>query len=91
MRHRYQQAVSVPLQVVRLRVDVSLARRRLRSRHAGDPAALNWHLHRAAELHDILQSVAAEDFVVDADDLTIEQAATAMIVRAGWGAATSSP
>lgn len=83
-RHRYKDAVAIPLHVARLRVDLSLARRRLRRRHAGHAAALEWHLHRVQELHTILEVAGADDFVIDTDVLTVEQIARALLVGAGW-------
>ena len=90
MRDRYRHAVDVSLQVARLRIDLSLVQRRLRNRHAGQQTALDWHLDRSEELHLILESVALEDFVVDVDELSIEQTAAALVRGAGWET-TSQP
>lgn len=89
VRPRYRQAVGVPLHVARLRVGLPLARQRLHRRHAGPTADLGWHLHRAGELHDILEAAAAEDFIVDTDELNIEETAAALIVGAGWDTTAS--
>lgn len=89
LRDRYRDAVGVPLHVARLRLDVAVARQRLRYRHADHRATLDWHLHRAGELHDILQVARAEDFVIDTDGLTVEQTAEALSAGAGWD--TMSP
>jgi adenylylsulfate kinase len=45
---------------------------------------LQWHLDRTGELDTILDAAALEDFTVDASDLSIPQAAAAVIRAAGW-------
>lgn len=89
MRRRYSEAVGLPLCVARLRIDVSLVHQRLIRRHADDPAALGWHLHRSGELHDVLQSAGGEDYIIDTDRLTVEQTAAALISAVGWNAYSS--
>jgi adenylylsulfate kinase len=83
-RDHHQDAVGVPLTVCRLRVDLSVVRARLVRRHEGAAAVLQWHLDRSGELDTILDAAAVEDFTVDASDLTIPQAAAAVIRAAGW-------
>jgi adenylylsulfate kinase len=83
-RSGYRDAVGVPLRVARLRADLSLVRARLRRRHHDRPAELNWHLDRCEQLHTILETASAEDFVVDTTDLTPIQVAAALLDGAGW-------
>ena len=58
---RYERAVQARVRVVRLRADPSLLQRRLRARHALDPAGLSWHLTRAGELDAILDAARVDD------------------------------
>jgi hypothetical protein len=87
-RDGHQNALGVPLVVCRLRVDLSVVRARLTLRHEDAAAVLRWHLDRSAELEAILDAAAVEDFTVDANDLSIPQAAAAVIRAAGWESAT---
>ncbi len=84
VRPAYAHAVGVPLVVCRLQVDLAVVRRRLRRRHEGQPVDLAWHLHRSGELDAILRSVNAEDFTIDATDLTPLETVTAVVRAAGW-------
>jgi hypothetical protein len=61
-----------------------VVRARLTLRHEDAAAVLRWHLDRSAELEAILDAAAVEDFTVDANDLSIPQAAAAVIRAAGW-------
>ncbi|NJP66298.1 AAA family ATPase [Streptomyces spiramenti] len=74
-RTRHEEAVGVPMTVVRLRVAPETAAARLRHRHAADPAALAWHLDRCGELHAILDRAGVDDHVVSADASPRETAA----------------
>ncbi|WP_250036302.1 adenylyl-sulfate kinase [Paractinoplanes maris] len=81
-RHAYEDALGRPLSVCRLRVALPAVHDRLRRRHAGEPAALAWHLGRSGELERILAAAAVEDTVVDVTTETVPQVA-ALVVR-GW-------
>lgn len=78
-RRRYEQAVPVPLRVVRLDVDLTVVRSRLARRHADDPAGLRWHLDRAGELDAILRAARVEDATVPASAGTLDQVAAAVL------------
>ncbi|MEV0844746.1 hypothetical protein AB0J21_02455 [Streptomyces sp. NPDC049954] len=82
-RERYARAVGVPLSVCRLRVALPLVRDRLARRHAGEPAALDWHLDRCGELDAILERAGVEDFGVDVGPLTVAEVASAVLDA--WG------
>lgn len=90
-RDRHQDALGMPLSVCRLHVDLPLVRARLAFRHQGEGAVLDWHLNRAGELDAILEAARVEDFTVDASDLSIAQAAAAVIRTAGWAGNLRSP
>jgi hypothetical protein len=83
-RERYRQAVGVRLHVARLVVDLPVVHQRLRARHAGRTAELDWHLQRSGELHDVLQAAGAEDFTLRADTLSPQQTAAALVAAADW-------
>lgn len=83
-RGRYQKAVHVPLKVARLRADLHLIDARLRRRHEGQDASLEWHLTRAAELDRILESSRCEDFLVESSGLDPRRTAIALLGGAGW-------
>lgn len=87
-RDRHQDALGVPLSVCRLQVDLPLVRARLAQRHEGG-AVLQWHLDRSGELDAILGAARVEDFTVDASDLSVPQAAAA-VIRA-WGNPVDRP
>lgn len=78
-RDHHQDALGVPLSVCRLCVDLPVVRARLARRHDGEAAALQWHLDRSGELDAILEAARVEDFIVEASDLSIPQAAAAVI------------
>jgi hypothetical protein len=84
VRPAYVHAVGVTWVVCRLQVDLAVVRRRLGHRHEGQPVDLAWRLLRSGELDAILRSVHAEDFTIDATDLTPFQTATAAVRAAGW-------
>ena len=52
-------------------------------------AVLQWHLDRSGELDAILGAARVEDFTVDASDLSVPQAAAA-VIRA-WGDPVDRP
>lgn len=83
-RTRHEQALGVPLTVVRLRVDLGVVRARLARRHDEDPAGLRWHLDRSGELDAILATAAVEDHAVDATDAAVPDVARAVLQAAGW-------
>jgi adenylylsulfate kinase len=84
-RAAYADAVGAPLTVCRLRLAVPAVRDRLDARHAGYPAVLAWHRHRAGELHGILEDARVEDAVVDVEGLAPAAVAAAVLRAAGWG------
>ncbi|MCW1806613.1 adenylyl-sulfate kinase [Brachybacterium squillarum] len=63
-RDAYEQAMGLPLTVVRIRTPRELVRERLRERHARDPEGLAWHRDRFDELTAILDAAAVEDVSV---------------------------
>lgn len=83
-RALYEEAVGVPLTVVRLRVDLAVIRGRLVDRHRGQHAALAWHLSRCGELNEILDQVGVEDVVFDVGAHDVSQVAAALIRTIGW-------
>ncbi|GIG34901.1 zeta toxin family protein [Cellulomonas pakistanensis] len=85
-RAAYAAAVGVPLVVCRLRLAVPAVRDRLNARHAGYPSVLEWHRHRAGELHDILERARVEDHVVDVAGLAPAAVAAAVLRAVGWDA-----
>lgn len=80
-RARLQDAVGVPLTVVRLVAGPVEVRRRLLGRYPDpdDAASLRWHLARAGELDAVLDAVALHDHVVEVDDLSPRQVAQQVI------------
>jgi hypothetical protein len=67
----------------RLSTTQLLRERRLRERMPPGPS-LDWHLHRTAELEEILQRRALEDFVVDNGERTVRDVAHEVLMRARW-------
>lgn len=90
-RDLHQDALGMSLSVCRLRVDLPVIRARLAQRHDGEGAVLQRHLDRAGELDAILETAGAENFTVDATDLSIPQAAAAVIRAAGCAGNLRSP
>jgi hypothetical protein len=91
-RDRHQDALSVPLAMCRLRVDLPLViRARLAQRHEGEGEVLQWHLARSGELDTILEAAAIEDFTVDATDLSIASTAKTVLSTVGWQGPFPSP
>ncbi|GIH18657.1 hypothetical protein Raf01_68290 [Rugosimonospora africana] len=83
-RDAYQDAVTVPLTVCRLRVDLSTIRQRLIRRHENDDDGLRWHLNRSGELDRILEQARVEDVVVDATTTSIRETAEAVMAAIRW-------
>jgi len=83
-RARYREAVGVELCVCRLRADLTKLHQRLRTRHAGADAELQWHLDRVGQLDQILDSAKLDDFEITSDGRTLTDVAGAVLVRAGW-------
>jgi adenylylsulfate kinase len=83
-RARYREAVGVELCVCRLRADLAELHRRLRIRHAGADAQMQWHLDRAGQLDQILDRSKVDDFEIISDGRTPTDVATAVLARAGW-------
>jgi adenylylsulfate kinase len=83
-RARYREAVGVELCVCRLRADLTELHRRLRIRHAGADAEMQWHLNRAGELDQILDRSKVDDFEITSDGRPLADVAAAVLTRAGW-------
>ena len=86
-RRRLEDALGVPVVLVRLRADPARLQERLRSRHADDVdggVSLAWHLERCGELHAVLESAAVDDAVVDVDGLDRLAVARAVLTATGW-------
>jgi adenylylsulfate kinase len=83
-RERYQDALGVPLQVVRLRASAAVVDPRLRGRHVDDPDGLAWHLHRRGELDAVLDAAEIADAQVWVDGLARRAVADAVLGAAGW-------
>lgn len=63
---RYRRALGgMPLTICRLTAPPAELRTRLVTRHEGDPKGLKWHVHRSAELNDILEEHTLEHFAVE--------------------------
>ena len=60
----YQRVLGEDLWLCRLTVDAAEGIERLRRRHV-DEGELEWHLHRAGELHSILEASGLDDTVLD--------------------------
>lgn len=63
-RARFEEAMGVPLRVVRLAAPDDVVRERIRRRHADDPGGRDWHLARYDELTAILDAAQVEDVQV---------------------------
>jgi adenylylsulfate kinase len=76
-RARVEDAVGVPLTVVRLVASPDEVRRRLLGRYPDrdDAASLRWHLDRAGELDAVLDDGQVHDHLVPVDGLSPRQAA----------------
>ncbi|MEV7598658.1 hypothetical protein AB0O91_14875 [Kitasatospora sp. NPDC089797] len=93
-RDAYQEALGMPLRVCRLTADLPAVHARLRARHEADhdTASLPWHLHRADELHTVLESAGISDLTVDTTHLAPDQVAHAVLTAAHWpGTAPDHP
>jgi adenylylsulfate kinase len=58
-------------------------KRRIANRMPEGPSR-DWHLHRTAELHEILERAAIEDFTVENGDRPVREVALEVLERAGW-------
>ena len=82
---RYRTALAgARLLLVRLVVDLDLAAERLRARHAHEPEALAWHLHRVGELTAVLDAAPFEDARLDTTGRAPEDVAGEVLRLAGW-------
>ena len=61
---------------------------RLRHRHAGDAATLQWHLARVGELNTILRGADIDDLVLDSSDTSPGDLARDVRRAAGWDSST---
>ena len=81
---RYRAAIpGADLTIVRVVAPQSLREDRLRGRMAPG-SSLDWHLHRTAELEEILAAASYEDFVVENGERPIRDVAMEVLTRAGW-------
>ncbi len=83
-RSRLATALRVPLTVVRLRVSEPDLRRRLETRHATDPDARAWHLHRSGELDALLDAARVADHELEVGDRTPADLATDVLATVDW-------
>jgi len=86
-RARLEEALGLPVVLVRLRADPARLQERLCGRHAHDGdggASLAWHLERCGELHAVLEGAGADDAVVDVEGLDRLAVARAVLTAAGW-------
>jgi chloramphenicol 3-O-phosphotransferase len=72
------------LLLCRLLVAADVAAVRLERRHADEPGARAWHLHRTDELAAILDAAPFEDIRVDTTDQTPAEVALEVARLAGW-------
>lgn len=68
--------------VVRLRASLSTIQGRLRGRETG--ASLEWHLHRAAELTEIMERNQVGDLLIETDGKPVSAIAREALARLGW-------
>ena len=83
-RARFREAIGVELCVCRLRADLTELHRRLRIRHAGADADMQWHLNRAGQLDQILDTSKVDDFEIISAGRTLPDVAASVLTRAGW-------
>lgn len=82
---RYREALGgARLLLCRLTVDLDVAAGRLGQRHAQEPDALAWHLHRAGELTGVLDATPFEDVRIDTTGRSPHDVAAAVQRAAGW-------
>ena len=82
---RYREAMAgARLLLCRLTVDLDHAAVRLRARHADEPEALAWHLHRVGELTAVLDAAPFEDARLDPTGRAPEDVAREVLRLAGW-------
>ncbi len=80
---RYREAVpGAAIQVVRLRATLGTLDGRVRRRETG--AALDWSLHRTAELAAQMERDQLEDLAVDTDGRPASEIAREVLDRCGW-------
>ena len=72
------------LLIVRLRGDRNVLADRIRFRHAGDDAAMTWHLHRLGELDGILDDAGIDGPVFDSSTTVPTELARLIAAAAGW-------
>jgi hypothetical protein len=82
-RRRYQEALGMPLTVVRLQVDLEDLRQRLIARHSPG-GVLDWHLHRSGELHTILTDAAVDDVIIGVGHDDPARVAARVLDAIGW-------
>ncbi|MFF5263839.1 hypothetical protein ACFY4C_33350 [Actinomadura viridis] len=83
-RRRCADALSIPLDVCRLHVDLPVIHQRLTRRHHDDDPDLQWHLARSGELAAILERSRVEDTVVDGTLSSLSATARAVLNSVSW-------
>lgn len=80
---RYQDAVpGAEIIVVRLRASLATIERQVRGRETG--ASLDWHLHRAAELTEIMDQNQVGDLLIETDGKPVDVIARETLAGVGW-------
>jgi adenylylsulfate kinase len=80
----YQRVLGEDLWLCRLTVDAAEGIARLRRRHVDD-GELDWHLHRAGELHRILEASGLDDTVLDTTGVGVVTSASEALRQFGAG------
>jgi chloramphenicol 3-O-phosphotransferase len=70
--------------ICRLVASPEVLSQRLVRRHDGDPEELRWHLARAGELAQILESISIDHLVLDSSQLTVSESAGMIRREVGW-------
>lgn len=79
----FRQAVpGADISVVRLRASVATLQARIRHRETG--GGLNWHLDRAGELAELMDSAHLEDVLVETEGRDPQTIAREIVARVGW-------
>lgn len=82
-RRRYAETIGCPLTVCRLVVPLPHLQERLTARHPPG-AERDWHLHRAGQLHAILEAASVDDVTVEVRDLPPATVAAEVLRAVGW-------
>ncbi|MFC9607516.1 hypothetical protein ACFTTN_29190 [Streptomyces niveus] len=91
-RHRYAEALTLPVRSVRLEAGAAVTETRLRGRCPdARPDALQWHLERYETLAAQLAEADLDEFVIATDNLTPAAVARRVTEHFGLPAAPSGP